>query len=136
MGATQVRQSRGSRRSKTSTPEKPVIVAEARAAVSQPARAAVHAPVCDKAAVRQCNVALMNQHFSAYLQKEKGWTPAETQALAECMADALGPKLFEPETQSLPGRQSGLDHWKACTSRLGKPGTLMPVMPQTAPAQP
>lgn len=113
-----------------------IAVATAVALMALPARAAVHAPVCDKATVRQCNVALMNQQFSAYLQKEKGWTPAETQALAECMADALGPKLFEPEAQSPPGRQSGLDHWKACTTRLGKPGTLMPVMTQTAPAQP
>lgn len=113
-----------------------IAVATAAALMALPARAAVHAPVCDKATVRQCNVALMNQQFSAYLQKEKGWTPAETQALAECMADALGSRLFEPEAQSNPSRQSGLDHWKACTTRLGKPGTLMPVMTRQAPAQP
>lgn len=113
-----------------------IAMATAVALMATTARAAVHAPTCDKTTVRQCNVVLMNQHFSAYLQKEKGWTPADTQALAECMADALGTKLFEPETQSPPGRQSGLDHWKACTTRLGKPGTLMPVMTRQVPAQP
>lgn len=90
-------------------------------------RMEAHQAACMQPHVKRYTAEHVTRQFSAFLQRERGWSTEQVAQLADCMGERHAAHLLAHPGGD-PADRDGMADWRTCTERAGKAGEPLPLL--------